>query len=460
MTALAGGVSIKNRLLLTLLAPLGLIMLALGFGGAWLIGRAVENSSDRVLSGSLQAITETLAVQEGNLTMDLPPSALGMLENADRDNVYYNVTYHGKLITGYAELGTPPRGSSEIAFRYGEFHGVPIRIASEQKLVPQLDMPVLVQVAETTKNRNTLVHRMLAWLVSAETFLLLAIAVLVYFAVDWGLRPLTALREEIQDRNRQPDLDFTPLPLAAVPQEALALVSAFNALLDHVDTAFDSLKRFTSDASHQLRAPLAVARTHVELLERRAGNSVELRDALADISGAIRNLQHLIVQLISLAKAEQPTANDESSERFDLVACAAATARNQATVALARNMEFSFETECDGLFVAGNAIYAGEMIANLLDNAIGYGSRHVTVRIFRSGLLEIEDDGPGIPPADRARAFERFCRLPNGMSRDGSGLGLSIVLALGRRIGATVELHVPTSGQGLNAQVRFRPDQA
>ena len=116
-----------------------------------------------------------------------------------------------------------------------------------------------------------------------------------------------------------------------------------------------------------------MARTHVELLERRAENSVELSDALADISGAIRNLQHLIVQLISLAKAEQPSANDESSERFDLVACAAATARNQATVALARNLDLSFETECDGLFVAGNAIYAGEMIANLLDNAIGYG---------------------------------------------------------------------------------------
>jgi two-component system sensor histidine kinase TctE len=459
MTALGDSASIKNRLLLTLLVPLGLVMLVLGLGGAWLIGRAVESSSDRVLSGSLEAIAETLAMQEGNLTMDLPPSALGMLENADRDNVYYNVTYRGKLITGYAELGAPPQRPGAIAFRYSEFHGVPIRIASERKLVPQLDTPVLVQVAETTKNRNALARRMLAWLAAAETFLLLAIAVLVYFAVDWGLRPLTALRKEIQDRNQQPDLDFAPLRLAAVPREALALVSAFNALLDHVDTAFESLKRFTSDASHQLRAPLAVARTHVELLERRVGNSAELRDALADISGAIRTLQHLIVQLISLAKAEQPAANDESAARFDVVACAAAIARNHATVALARNMELSFEAECDSLLVAGNAIYAGEMIANLLDNAIGYGCGHVTVRMFNSGLLEVEDDGPGIPPADRARAFERFCRLPNGMNREGSGLGLSIVLALGRRMGATVELHVPASGQGLCVQVRFRPDR-
>ena len=229
MTALAGSVSIKNRLLLTLLAPLGLIMLVLGFGGAWLIGKAVENSSDRVLSGSLQAIAETLAVQEGNLTMDLPPSALGMLENADRDNVYYNVTYHGKLITGYAGVGNPLTRieRDRLSLWRIPWCSYPDRIRAEAGSTTR--RPVLVQVAETTKNRNTLARRMLAWLVSAETFLLLAIAVLVYFAVDWGLRPLTALREEIQDRNDQADLDFTPLPLAAVPQEALALVSAFNA---------------------------------------------------------------------------------------------------------------------------------------------------------------------------------------------------------------------------------------
>ncbi len=105
MTATGGKVSIRNRLLLTLLGPLGLIMLVLGLGGAWLIGRAVESSSDRVLSGSLEAIAETLAMQGGRLSLDLPPSALGMLENADRDNVYYSVTYQGKLITGYPELG-------------------------------------------------------------------------------------------------------------------------------------------------------------------------------------------------------------------------------------------------------------------------------------------------------------------------------------------------------------------
>ena len=96
--------SLKRRLLLTLLLPLGCIMLALGISGAWLVERVVQGVSDRVLSGSLQAISETLSMEEGYLTLDLPPSALGMLENSDRDNVYYSLRYRGKLITGYPEL--------------------------------------------------------------------------------------------------------------------------------------------------------------------------------------------------------------------------------------------------------------------------------------------------------------------------------------------------------------------
>src|ERR1700754_367481 len=108
MKRLRGPISLKQRLLLTLLVPLFCIMLGLGLLGTWLVSRVVEGISDRVLSGSLQAISETLSMQEGYLTLDLPPSALGMLENSDRDNVYYSVSFRGKVIIGYSELPAPP----------------------------------------------------------------------------------------------------------------------------------------------------------------------------------------------------------------------------------------------------------------------------------------------------------------------------------------------------------------
>jgi len=454
--------SLKRRLLLTLLLPLTGILLGLGFAGAWLVHRVVQNASDRVLSGSLQAISETLEVQSGYLTLGLPASALGMLENADRDNVYYSVTYRGKLVTGYPELAAgqardlPPDG---IEFRDGTFRGSPIRVATEAKLVPQLDSPVIVEVAETTKNRTAVAHRMLIALVTGEMFLLLTIATLVLLAIDWGLKPLVVLKKEVEARSAGPDVNFAPLPLASVPLEAQSFVQAFNALLGHVAASFEALKRFTSDASHQLRAPLAVVRTHLELLRRRAGHSAEMRNAIDDMSSAVRALQHLMVQLISLAKAERPKSDADAPASFDLVETTASVARTYAAEALAAGMELSFETAYETLPVSGNAIFAGEMIANLLDNAIRYGNPggHVTVRIpAPPGLLEIEDDGPGIPPEDRERVFERFHRLPRNVNREGSGLGLSIVQALGRRMGANVSLDTPESGRGVKAVIRFR----
>jgi two-component system sensor histidine kinase TctE len=454
--------SLKKRLLLTLLVPLCAILLGLGAAGAWLSHRIVQNVSDRVLSGSLQAISETLAMQEGYLTMELPPSALGMLENADRDNVYYSVSYRGKLVTGYPELGLaathPPL--EEIEFRDSAFRGTPIRVATEARLVPQLDSPVIVQVAETMNYRAALSRRMLTALTASEIFLLMVVATLVFLGVHWGLMPLSALRREVEARNSAPDTSFAPLPLSTVPQEALPFVSAFNALLGHVETAFQTLRRFTSDASHQLRAPLAVVRTHVELLARHSAGSPELKGAITDIYQAVRALQHLMAQLISLAKAERPTDDDlDSSDCFDLVECTAATARNYATNALRQGMTLSFDTACEELAVIGNPIFAGEMIANLLDNAIRYGEQggHIAVRIpDDSGLLEIEDDGPGIPPSDRERVFERFFRLPRNVDREGSGLGLSIVQALGRRMGASVALQTADSGRGLKAVIHFQ----
>ncbi|MBU3077410.1 sensor histidine kinase [Sphingomonas quercus] len=453
--------SLKRRLLLTLLPPLCCILLALGLSGAWLVKRIVEDASDRVLSGSLQAVSETLEMQEGYLTMDLPPSALGMLENPDRDAIYYSVTYRGKLITGYPELAVhqPVQPRIEgIRFSNSVFHGEPIRIASEARLVPQLDAPVIVQVAETVKNRTALVQRMLIALAIGETILLVTVIGLVMLAVDWGLRPLALLRREVEARNDEAEIDFAPLPLSSVPQEVLPFVSAFNTLLDHVDRSFQTLRRFTSDASHQLRVPLAVVRAHVELLRRDGHGSPEMRDALTDIHQAVRALQHLIVQLISLAKAERPNGDEADAGSFDAVECTAAAARTYAVRALEKGMELSFEADCEMLMLAGNAIFVGEMIGNLLDNAVLYGNAggQIVVRVdSRAGTVEVEDDGPGIPEGARERVFERFYRLPRNGDREGSGLGLSIVRALGRRMGATVSLETPAGGHGVKAVVRF-----
>ncbi|HEX4272590.1 MAG TPA: sensor histidine kinase, partial [Rhizomicrobium sp.] len=122
--------------------------------------------------------------------------------------------------------------------------------------------------------------------------------------------------------------------------------------------------------------------------------------------------------------------------------------------------DMSFETDRDHAPVRGSALFAGEIVANLIDNAVRYGKTggHILIRVTGAcGLVEIQDDGPGIPVSERERVFERFHRLPQNADVEGSGLGLSIVQALGRRMGATVALEDGDNRTGTKAVVRFLP---
>jgi two-component system, OmpR family, sensor histidine kinase TctE len=142
--------SLRGRLLVTLLLPLFILSIALGTAGMWTIRRIVENSNDRLLSGSLISITDTLGIEDGEFTLDLPPSALGMLENSSGDSVYYGVIYDGRLITGYQALPLPDRRDSRlgtVSYRYARVNDTPVRVATAARLVPGLVDPVIVQVA-------------------------------------------------------------------------------------------------------------------------------------------------------------------------------------------------------------------------------------------------------------------------------------------------------------------------
>jgi len=455
--------SLRRRLLIVLLLPLVALALVLGVGGAWFIHRVVEHANDRVLSGSTQAIAETLALEDGQLTLDLPPSALGMLENADRDNVFYSVWNNGRLVTGYRELSpdpTAPEDTSGLSFRYGSVRGEPVRIAQTARLVPRLAAPVYVQVAETLNTRRALQTNMLIGLAGVEVALVAWVALLVWLALSWGLSPLSDLTREVQARAGAPSAAFQPLPLAHAPSEVAPFVGAFNTLLAQLEVATEMMRRFTADASHQMRTPLAVLRTHLNNLTHHSLDSDTGRAALADIMGAVRTLDRLLTQLIALARAEDQAPDPRAGLGFDLVEAAAEASRARVPDCLKAGLELAFESSEESLGVAGEPILVQEILANLLDNAIRYHrpGGQITVRVAaepEAARLEVEDDGPGIPEDERERVFERFYRLRRDTKRDGSGLGLPIVRALAVRMGAALELETGSGGRGLKAVLRF-----
>ncbi len=464
--------SLRRRLLTRLLVPLGALAVGLGVGGAALIHGFVEATHDRVLSGSVLAIAERLAVSDddGEVTVDLPAVAFGMLESQARDSIYYNVAHDGGILTGYLDLPVldPGRLPTNVTlFRDATYRGHPVRIAAQVRRLYGESRPVLVQVAETTDGRRRTEIDMLLWLTLLEVALVGGSGLLVWGAVGRGLAPLLRLRRVIDARSANGAMALLPLPLAVVPREALPLVVAINGLLERLDQSIGTMRRFTADASHQLRTPLAVLRTHLLLLRRHGTGTAEGRAALDDVDGAVRRLERLLTQLLALARADEDNPAAAVGAVADLLQTAMEITAEQVPAALALGVEVTFEAPPENgpaLRVAGNPVLVGELLANLLDNAIRYNRPGGTVTVRLAGpsdrpRLEVEDDGPGIPQAERARVFERFYRLSRSgeAARNGSGLGLAIVRALAERLGAEVSLNDRPAGPGLLAAVTFTP---
>ena len=311
-----------------------------------------------------------------------------------------------------------------------------------------------MEVAETLATRQRTEQRLLIGLVLLEATLIGLTLLLLPVAVRWGMRPLIALRQEMDQRLAQ---DVTPLSLGGVPVELRDLVTAFNGMLNRLDVALQRMRQFTADASHQLRTPLSIFRAHINVLRQSAPSSADA--SLADIDLASERLQRLVVQLLALARADTAAPPDTSIEKIDANALAAAVAAEHAPAAIARGIDLHFERSPGPAPVRTQPVLASELLGNLVDNAIRYnrpaGRVWIGVQTKQGGVaISIEDDGPGIAPEDRVRALTRFSRLERDAMREGgSGLGLSIAESLAVALGARLTLETGSAGHGLLARL-------
>jgi two-component system sensor histidine kinase TctE len=455
--------SLRRTLLTNLVAPAIVLAVVLGIGGMVLIQRVVETTHDRLLDGSVLAIAERVGVEDGELTVDLPQVALGMLESQSRDSIYYSVTYLGELITGYNDLpltGFDRLKAGETSHRDGSYRGKPVRIGVQARQVYGRPGLVLVAVAETVQARRAVEREMLIGLAVLEAGLIGLIACLGWYAVDRGLRPLGELKREIDARGVHGGPNLSPLDLSRVPQEALAPALAVNSLLQRLDLAIELVRRFTADASHQMRTPLAILRTHLDLVRRLGSETPAGQSALNEVDGAINRLERLLRQLVTLALADEQNIAQPVVENVDLNEIAFNVLSERAPQAFARDIDVQFDRFDGRAIIPGNSVLIGELLANLIDNAIRYNRAGgmVLVRTILDATIarvEVEDTGPGIPEAHLARVFERFYRIPMTNGPEGSGLGLAIVKALSDRLGAEIVLLPGSGGRGLRVSASF-----
>jgi len=441
-----------------MVGPLVAVAILLGLAGATLIADVVRRTNDRVLAGALGAIAETVQVERGDVTLDLPPAAFGMLENSERDNVYYRIAEGDTLLTGYADLPAPRPNDltiDEPRFRFASYRGQRIRIAEVRRALPAIDRPVVVQVAETLDGRTALSRRLMIELLVGEILLVGIAVLLVRPALGWSLRPLSRLRGAVEARDGRAAPDLSPLDTGPLPLELRPLATAFDRLLAQLDTATAATRRFTADASHQMRTPLAVLKVQVALARR--GSS----EALDEIADASARLERLLTQLLALARAEEAGAS-APLERVDLREVAVRVISRHIGQAIDADVELQLEAEAGPVMVTGHRTLIVEIVGNLVDNGIRYNRRGgmVTVAIAPAGdvpgdevTLSVRDDGPGIPRADRDRVFDRFIRLEAGDGAEGSGLGLAVVRSAATRIGATIALE--DAAPGLIVRLRF-----
>ena len=316
---------------------------------------------------------------------------------------------------------------------------------------------LVIRIGERYDNRNEITRA----LVMEHSLPLLIglplLALLAGLAVKRGLRPLALLTQQLAARtpgSRQ------PVAVDHTPREIAPLVVTLNQQLERLEDTIEREHRFASDVAHELRTPLTASMIHLEnALIANSPDEVEL--TLHNAQQSLTRLARRIEQILALARLEAGAASQQRV-RLNLIALATEVIEELAPVIAEKDIAFSLNHDVDALWVQGHEAALTAMFRNLIENALRYTSQEgrVEVSIHVAGsetIIDICDDGPGIPAERRDVVFERFQRATESES-PGYGLGLSIVQRAIELHGARIELLTSSFGHGL--QVRIHMDAA
>lgn len=452
---------------LLLLWPISLVL-------TWLVAQGIAGKPfDRALEYNVNALAQLITVNKNQAQFVLPLPARELLRADEADSVYFQVMGPGgEFLAGERYLPIPPDedklAAGEVRMRDVEFRGTELKVAYMWvKLgIPQ-SRPALVQVAETMDKRSVLATEIVKGVMLPQFVVLPLAVLLVWLALVQAIKPLNRLEERI--RARRPD-DLSPLNADAVPMEVAPLVASVNDLLMRLKDSIATQKRFLADAAHQLKTPLAGLRMQADLAQREGGSAEDLKQSLRQIGRSSIRATHTVNQLLALARAESSGAV-LSHQSCDLARLTMEVIRDCLPRAMDKQIDLGYEGAqpgTPGTTLQGNATLLKEMVRNLVDNAINYTPSQadkpgfITARVLvdpfsKALVLQVEDSGIGIAPAEKDLVFQPFYRAL-GNEADGSGLGLPIVLEIARQHHAEVTLEDSRPGQtpaGTCFTVRF-----
>ncbi|WP_439630751.1 sensor histidine kinase [Shinella sp.] len=448
--------SIERRLLITTAC----LFLVIGSVLALTVGtyarRAADEAFDRVLTASALAIADTVGIEEGAVTVDIPYSAFAILGTSRLNRVFYRVTApDGSLVTGspILALDIPLMQDQTLRLHDAVYRGDPVRVASVQRYRADTMTGtggwIGVMVAETREARQELAGQLTVNGMLPALAVALLSGGLILVSVRSAFSPLRLIESNLRAR-RPSDLRRID---TEVPVEVSTLVSALNEFMDRLSSVLDGVKRVTADAAHQLRTPLAAIQAQAEVGLEEAQDP-QVRRRLSRIHHNAREAGLLANMLLSDATTMHrlETQDREIVDFGDAVKQALQMLRAESAYTVAMQSLVLVMQEAPVLVVA-EPVVLREMVRNIIENALIHAPGQTDIQLAASkGLanFKVMDRGPGIPDASKDKVFQRFARA--GARNPGTGLGLAIAKDVAVAFGGTISV-VDRSGGGLVVEV-------
>ena len=422
--------SLRGRLYLLLMLPLILVAAVASFARYQAANRLSQELYDDTLLAVALTISRDVVLSEGDM---LTETLLEDLTDALGDPVYYRITGPGgSFVTGYSNPPDPPEGMEPEGgapmFYDSVSLGQTVRAVALREFIsePQFGGWVTVEVWQTTTQRHALSRELVIQSILLLGSLIVTAALILWFGIQLGLKPLLDLREAIGQRSAD---DLRPIR-RWVPPELRPLVQTLNSLFDRLSQAIALRDGFISDAAHQMRNPVAAIQSLAEAAIS-APDETELRSRVQDVAASARHTSRLTSQLLSLERVRGRGLR-LLAKPLDLVALLRDKIRPFAETQLRRDVNVGFSVTGTPVPVHCDPVLIEELVANILDNAAKYalqpgGQLEVCVSFETDTVrLSFTDDGPGIPADLQERIFDRFFRIDADQTL-GCGLGLAIV---------------------------------
>lgn len=449
----AHGPSIRRQLLRPLLWT-WLFGTVAAVAGAYFLARGSAHAAfDRSLQDECTALAAKVVWSDRGPLLDLTRQARELVtwDTEDR-NSFAMADADGNVLAGDATVPIPQRRGRKtfeqpVLFD-ATYENEPVRGAVFSVASPMLDRSVAIVVVETKRKRTVLVRDIQLGIMLPA----LALGTLTFLLLGWGIRrglqPLRDVAREVAGREAA---DWRPLALQHVPAEAVPLIERINMLLADVQQSVSLQRRFVADAAHQLRTPVAGIRVLAQELERElltldAGGAEPWRPLLQQLLRSSERLSRLIGQLLSLARSETALSVNAEQAPMDVVPLVREAAEPFVLRSLKEGRSIVLDAPDGAVVARAHGLWLGEVLANLLDNAFRYGGPHVVLRVrpLEEGgaVIQVEDDGAGVPAEQLPRLFEPFWRGERADLRNdgGTGLGLAIAREIVERLGGALEV--------------------